>query len=293
MRFCSLILLLLSGWGWCVATGQADSGPAAAGPEQIATLVARLGSEQFAEREAATQALDTLGSPALEALRQASQSEDVEIRRRSIELLQGIEKRIESAQLLAPRRIHVVCKDLPVSLAVKKFAQQTGFQIQIDKPSTGLALSGRTITLDTGNMTFWEAYEHLCRQAGLVEELPQPVAQPTINPYVANAPAWNRTYSGQPVAPTAKAISLVVSKAAALPTCNAGAVRIRALPPQTQIPGESRGDGETLFALEVTPDPRCSGMRSSACVSPGPSTSTAFSCRSPACSSARCCRSRR
>jgi hypothetical protein len=41
-----------------------------------------------------------------------------------------------------------------------------------------------------------------------------------------------------------------------LPTCYSGAVRIRALPPSTQVFGLPKREGEILFALEAYPEPK-------------------------------------
>jgi formylglycine-generating enzyme required for sulfatase activity len=54
---------------------------------QVARLIAQLGDEAFARREAASQALDALGEPALAQLRQATTSENHEIRWRAQTLL--------------------------------------------------------------------------------------------------------------------------------------------------------------------------------------------------------------
>ncbi len=57
---------------------------------QIERLIRQLGSERFAEREAAGKALDAIGEPALPALRKAQGSSDLEIRRRVAALLKSI-----------------------------------------------------------------------------------------------------------------------------------------------------------------------------------------------------------
>src|SRR5437868_1122446 len=68
---------------------------------RIIELVTQLGSDRFGEREAATQTLEAVGSPALDTLRKAgAHSPDLEIRLRSERLIQTIEKRVETAQLL-------------------------------------------------------------------------------------------------------------------------------------------------------------------------------------------------
>jgi hypothetical protein len=67
---------------------------AAAEAALAARLIEQLGSPVYAEREAATQALDRLGEPALELLRKASEeSGDAEIRRRAERLVATIELR--------------------------------------------------------------------------------------------------------------------------------------------------------------------------------------------------------
>ncbi len=53
-------------------------------------IVARLGSERFAEREAATAELLKIGAPAVAALQQALQADDVEVRTRAQKLLNAL-----------------------------------------------------------------------------------------------------------------------------------------------------------------------------------------------------------
>jgi hypothetical protein len=56
------------------------------------------------------------------------------------------------------------------------------------------------------------------------------------------APAWD--------------FALEAGKPEHLPTCYSGAVRLRALPPGTKIPGIKDRKGEFFFALEASPEPR-------------------------------------
>jgi carboxyl-terminal processing protease len=61
-------------------------------PPRVAQLIARLGSDDFDERERATQALAVVGKPALPALRRAAEGHpDVEVRRRAAKLVQIID----------------------------------------------------------------------------------------------------------------------------------------------------------------------------------------------------------
>jgi WD40 repeat protein len=67
--------------------------------DEIESHIAQLGSPKFAEREAATAALDAMGSKALAALRKAASShDDAEVRRRAGQLVDGIEQRLMDAR---------------------------------------------------------------------------------------------------------------------------------------------------------------------------------------------------
>src|SRR4051812_39890114 len=79
--------------------------------KQIARLIAQLGSPQFTAREAATRALDAAGPRALEALRRALYHPETEVRCRAGRLVRAIEKRMETAHILAAKRVRLVYKD--------------------------------------------------------------------------------------------------------------------------------------------------------------------------------------
>ena len=59
-------------------------------PQEIAKLVVQLGADDFAAREAAQKKLETIGEPALEALRKAAANGDVEVKSRALKLIQTI-----------------------------------------------------------------------------------------------------------------------------------------------------------------------------------------------------------
>lgn len=140
--------------------------------DRVAPLIAQLGSRQFEEREAATQALDALGPAALELLRKALASSDAEVRRRAEKLVRTIEGRLESARALEPTRLRLVYREKPVADALEDLARRTGLRIQLDGDSK--KLPGRKVTLDTGETTLWEALAEFCRKAGLSERAPRP-----------------------------------------------------------------------------------------------------------------------
>src|SRR5262249_51371061 len=80
----ALRLVLLAGAGLVLA---------AAPPADVDRLIRQLGSDRYARREAATQALDRIGEAALPALRKAANSPDAEVRRRARRLAAAIVRR--------------------------------------------------------------------------------------------------------------------------------------------------------------------------------------------------------
>src|SRR5262245_10668624 len=121
------------------------TGPLAAADEQVGRLITQLGSKQFAEREAASAALDALGEPALASLRKARTSEDAEISRRAEGLVARIERRVESARLLEPKRVRLVYQEARVLEALTDAARKTGLPLEFEGDRTPLAR--RTLTL--------------------------------------------------------------------------------------------------------------------------------------------------
>jgi HEAT repeat protein len=83
-----LLLLLL-----ILAPLEAGAAPGPATPAEIARLIRQLASADFDEREAATQALDAIGLPALDALDVAAAATDPEVRHRAEGLIDAIEHR--------------------------------------------------------------------------------------------------------------------------------------------------------------------------------------------------------
>jgi hypothetical protein len=229
-------------------------------PERVAKLIQQLGSEQFKEREEATRALEAIGAPALPALRQAAMSKDLEVRRRAVKLIVAIERRLDTARILQPKRVHLVYKNTPLLEAAKDFGEKTGHSLQIEGDKTKLA--DRKITLDTGEVTFWEAYERFCKKAGLIERAPVPSDDDDMTTYrtgrggrVQVVRSW-RDVRGVAQHTT----TLIEGKTNALATCQAGALRIRALPQKIKDKEAAKAKGkvdesEKRFDLELACDP--------------------------------------
>lgn len=277
-----LTLALLLGGGLTLGAAPADR----ADNLQVHRLIEQLGSALYRDREQATEALAGIGAPALEALRQAAASEDAEVRRRAGALVEKIEKAVETARLLAPGRVRLVYKDTPVTEAVADLARKTGYDIRLAGDARELA--GRKVTLDTGETTFWEAFDRFCREAGLAEAAPSnPYQKAFLDANVAPMPALPRVAAVQPQQARVAAVArlaqvqraaqiqgvrmmaypsnpwevpnqllLTDGKPSSLPSHYAGALRIRALSNPTEAAGTLRQAGEIGVALEVTPEPR-------------------------------------
>jgi hypothetical protein len=171
--FPALLGLALAG----LAAVPAPAGDAAT----IAKLIEQLGADSFADREAASKALDKIGTPALEAVRKATKSGDAEVRKRATELAAKIGRRAASEAALAPKMVHLAFKDTPLKEAVKGFAEKSGYDIVLFDPQE--KLKGKRVTLDTGKATFWAAMEKFCAAAGVVEgDVNQAGAMPNLRP---------------------------------------------------------------------------------------------------------------
>jgi hypothetical protein len=196
-------------------------------PEQqkrINQLIVQLAADGFDEREQAQKELEKIGPAALESLRKATKNPDAEIVRRAADLVARLEELLKSGQQLAPKKVHLKLDDAPVAEAVAALSKQSGYPIQVGGDKAKLA--ARKVTLDTGEVSFWEAFDKLCQKAGLVE--PARDGQ--------TAPGALQVVDGTP---------------AATPTCYAGALRVRVVPGSVQ-----RKDGATEFLLELSIEPR-------------------------------------
>jgi hypothetical protein len=143
--------------------------------DKIDQLIEQLGSGTFKDRESATKALDAIGAPALEKLRKASESEDLEIKRRAADLVKRIEKRAEVSRVLQAKRVHLVYKDTPLKDAVADFKKKSGYDVALHDPDS--KLGDRKVTLDTGDVTFWEAFDKFCEAAGVQQVTQQDMMQ--------------------------------------------------------------------------------------------------------------------
>ena len=112
---------------------------------RIDGLIEQLGSEVFAEREAATKALDRIGVLALEPLRRASEiSDDAEIRRRAERLVKVLEQRTIKERALAIRQSQLSPEEKSQKLKPLLWEGMTGEDVHrlLGRPITVLSLHG-------------------------------------------------------------------------------------------------------------------------------------------------------
>jgi hypothetical protein len=253
--------LAVVGLGLCLAYAEpAKPSPDKTDPTVVAKLVAQLGSDRYEDREAAFKELDAVGPNALEALRTAVTGRDEETRRRAVELVLLIEKRQECAQLTQPKMVHLVYTDMPVTQAVQDIARKTGFQIQMEGDQTKLA--NRKITLDTGEVPFWQAVDEFCQKAGLVERGSGAIAGNAdvemSGRRMGKGFGRRIVYDGYNGPRPEMGLVFLDGKPSAMPTYFAGALRVRALPrvaPAANAP-QNDTEGGTVLTVEVSPEPK-------------------------------------
>jgi hypothetical protein len=210
--------------------------------KQVAALIAKLGSDSFSEREQAARDLEKAGPAALDSLRAALKHRDAEISGRAARLLASIEEQIVTAQMLAPKKFRLVVNNVSVADAIKEFDKLSGYPpCQLVGNLAGL--DQRKITLDTGEVTFWEALQQLCQKGGLTESTTT-ANVPTRK--VGNKVYYNNNFQAMP----RTTILLMDGEAKQLPVCNQGSVRVLALP------GDRTGSGEVQIMLDVAAEYR-------------------------------------
>ena len=142
-----------------VAAVRAEDPPAApAADAAIGQWVEQLGDNDYRKRDEASQALQAAGARPLPALRKALTNPDAEVRRRVNDLLPAI----ETAVLLAPKRVTFKTVNKPVKAAFDELIRQTGYQIEynVNDPN-------QTYSFDFRDTPFWEAVEKISRATGL------------------------------------------------------------------------------------------------------------------------------
>src|SRR5262249_11454573 len=137
-----------------------------AATEAIATNIQNLGHPRFTVREQAARNLVQQGEPALKALKPALASPDEEIRQRAALIIKAIETRMQNAAILRAPNLRLQYENKPLDEVVADLSKKTGLAFVVDPK---VANAKRPITIDTGEVAFWEAVEKVLVAGGLVE----------------------------------------------------------------------------------------------------------------------------
>lgn len=228
--------------------------------EQLNRLIRLLASDSYDDRETASKELEHLGAPALDSLKKACDCDDAEVRHRAEHVRHSIEQRLETERLLKPRRVRLAYKETPLPEAVADLAKKSGVPITLDGDKD--ALAKRKISIDTNEISFWEALAQFCDRAGLSERRHstqradagmterQILMQQQIMLLKVQRGAYRNGRAATPAG-----ITLVAGKSEPTPTCVAGALRIRALTGETRTMVHPTNERDAIFSLEVSAEP--------------------------------------
>jgi len=135
---------------------------AAAEPEalRVASLVRRLGSDAFTERDAAEAQLAALGAGAREELIAATEHADPEVRLRAKDLL----RRLQIEELWAASRVRSTARQTSASAVLAMIVEQTGNRV-LAGDQYG-AFRETFVDLGETDSSFWEAIDALCAHSG-------------------------------------------------------------------------------------------------------------------------------
>ncbi len=126
--------------------------------EQIARWIADLGTERS---ETATAALAEVGPATLQPLRKALSIAPLPRRQR----IQTVLDRIEVAEALQPKRIHVKFEQASLPAVVRTLAEQYGISLTYNAAG---GVAPKPITLELKDVPLWEALDRLDREVGLL-----------------------------------------------------------------------------------------------------------------------------
>lgn len=151
-------------WAARVAAGAAETLAAAgevADEDRVRRLVARLGSADYREREAAGKQLAREPDRALPALRQALRTlDDPEAARR----LEVLIRKLHTERLAAPKRVTFAGDKVPVKDLLAEITRQTGYKLT----PAGLGESEKArLSVAWSDTPFWQAVDDVCHRTGL------------------------------------------------------------------------------------------------------------------------------
>lgn len=217
-------------------------------------LVRQLGSENYAERENAARQLGVLGPKALEALRRAVREGDLEVQRRVRELVRRLERQVETAKFTEPTRLRLSYQGENLAQVVNDLGKKASLSIKFDP-----RVKFKEITLQTEEITFWEALDRVCVAGNVQEVAPVPLPFPqdqnvpstSVMMIGRRAMAYSTDILQREPLERVPELRLAAGKPVALPTYTSGAIRVQVRPPGTVIPGQPREPDDHLLVLDV------------------------------------------
>lgn len=220
-------------------------------PDPYEAKVQGLAHPRYAEREKAARELIAIGEPALKSLRAVSSSPDPELRARAAIVAEKIDRAVRSERLLVASKLAIKLDKVPLQQALAQVSQKSGLRFHLD--SSKETNSQRPITLDTGEVPFWEAVHAFYSAAGLVEN-DIPTADVTSDS--RRTRLYAETLSGRARGDVIR----VIDRKSALTRSTASeftakAIRVRALPaafPQNKFDAAT---GECTLNLDVDAAP--------------------------------------
>ncbi|HKB05535.1 MAG TPA: hypothetical protein VKD90_25145 [Gemmataceae bacterium] len=223
--------------------------PAAAqAPDPFEAKVRALAHPRYSEREKAARELEAAGEPALKSLRAAQTSTDEELRARAAVVAEKIDRVVRSKRLLAAPTISLRFDRVPLDQAVAELSRKTGLSLQLDKGVD----PKRPVTVDTGEVPFWQAVDAFYTAAGLTEaDGPAPAANAPQPGMSGRRLVYMSRLSG---VSHQTQVRLVEGKAET-PAATGHALRVRALPAGYAQNKYDAATGEVTFHLDVDPAP--------------------------------------
>jgi hypothetical protein len=131
-------------------------------------LIPRLGAGRYADREAASVALERVGRPALPALRAARESNDPEIRNRA----SGLLHKIEGTLITQPTRVRLDFQHAPLTDVVRSLSQQAGFKVALYPENLAKWKYAKVTLREPEPVPFWKAIDLVC-DAAQIQHNPQ------------------------------------------------------------------------------------------------------------------------
>lgn len=153
-------LVLLGAWCTGGPLIPQSSGDEPAAPVRVARLITRLGSDSYAEREAAGAELVSLGPDARRQLEAASVHKDPEVRLRAKELL----RRLREDDLWQAAKVDFRGRQVAAADVLSALSRQSGNRLLIGDEYG--AFRDGSIDAEYAGLLFWEAVDDLCRRSG-------------------------------------------------------------------------------------------------------------------------------